>query len=107
MDGTSRPGTMRPALAGLLLLGALLPACASTRAFPSKAGAAAVAITPSVSAEGPPVWIAGFGQGRRATGVHDDLYARAFAWTDGTKEVALVAVDLVGLFRDRVLSIRR
>jgi hypothetical protein len=57
--------------------------------------------------EAPPVWIAGYGKGRRAEGVHDDLFARAFVWDDGKRRIALVALDLVGLFRDRVLAIRR
>jgi len=70
------------------------------------AGASAVPITPSLDAGAPPVWIAGYGKGRRAPGVHDDLFARAFVWDDGERRIALVSLDLVGLFRDRVLAIR-
>lgn len=93
----------------LLLL--LLAGCAGVGppAEPSlrtRAGIAVVSITPKVTPEGPPVWVAGYGKGRRATGVRDDLGARAFVWDDGERAVALVALDLVGLFRDRVERIR-
>lgn len=61
-------------------------------------GAAAVPITPEVGPGSPPVWIAGYGNGRRATGVHDDLYARALVVEGEGGRIALVAVDLIGLF---------
>lgn len=58
-------------------------------------GFARRSITPALGER--PVYLAGFGHGRAATGVHDDLYARAVAVSDGTRTVALVAVDLIGL----------
>jgi hypothetical protein len=45
-----------------------------------------------------PVYMAGFGTDRRATGVHDDLWARAVAVSDGRTRVAVVSVDLIGVF---------
>ncbi len=42
-----------------------------------KVGAASVAITPKVAPDAPPVWLAGYGMGRQAETVHDDIYARA------------------------------
>ncbi len=63
-------------------------------------------ITPNVS--GPkPVYMAGFGQNRKATGVHDPLKARATVLKDANGKVALVSVDLVGLFQDEVAQVRR
>src|SRR5262245_20507711 len=90
----------------------LLAACAGRREREAprpgpRAGVAVRSIAPSVAPDAPPVSIAGYGHGRRATGVHDELSARAFVWDDGEREVALVALDLVGLFRDRVERIRR
>ncbi len=72
----------------------------------TKAGVAVVSITPKVTPEVPPVWVAGYGKGRRATGVRDEIEARAFVWDDGEQALAIVALDLVGLFRDRVEGIR-
>ena len=45
-------------------------------------GFAEVDITPDVDRERP-VWIAGYGQNRRATGVHDRLFARAVVLSHG------------------------
>jgi hypothetical protein len=53
-----------------------------------------------------PIWIAGFGQGRAATDVHDDTWARAAAFRSGDTTVALVSLDLVGLFNNDVVRIR-
>jgi hypothetical protein len=63
-----------------------------------QAGFAKRVITPKLGAG--PVYLAGFDQNRVATGVHDDLFARAVAVSDGTSTVALVAVDLIGLSLD-------
>lgn len=63
-------------------------------------------ITPEV--DGPrPVWIAGYGMGRRATGVHDSLFARAVVLNDGQKTIALVSLDVVGVQYPTVLEIRQ
>jgi hypothetical protein len=53
-----------------------------------------------------PVFMAGFGHNRKATGVHDPLLARAVVLSDGTQKVALVSVDLVGFFRPDVVKVR-
>ncbi len=71
-----------------------------------RVGAAAVVITPKVGDDAPPVWLAGFGEGRRAEAVHDDIYARAIFVHDGQFGLAIVACDLIGLFRDEVVQIR-
>jgi hypothetical protein len=81
------------------------PASAAT----IEAGAALRKITPSVTAEGKPVWLAGYGPGRRATAVNDDLFARALVIRDrapGGGAAALCVLDLVGFFRQDVLEVR-
>jgi hypothetical protein len=52
------------------------------------------------------VWLAGFHNGRPASGVHDDLWARAMVLGDGTTRVALVVIDSIGLMNDQVIEIR-
>jgi hypothetical protein len=69
-----------------------------------RAGAAKAVVTPNVSAA--KVYMAGFGNNRIATGVHDDLYARCLALGAGETNIVLCSVDLIGLFYDDVLRIR-
>jgi len=59
-------------------------------------------ITPSLDK---PVYLAGFGNNRRATTIHDDLYARALAIQDDKTTLVLVALDLIGFFRPDVLQV--
>ncbi len=61
-------------------------------------------ITPDLSRT---VWLAGFATGRRATAVHDDLWAVAAVVDDGEHRVGLVVLDAIGLFHDDVVTIRR
>jgi Neutral/alkaline non-lysosomal ceramidase, N-terminal len=63
-------------------------------------------ITPDVKGE-KPVWIAGYGHNRKATGVHDPLYARAVVFRDGPRKVALVSVDLVGFMYPNTKNVRK
>jgi hypothetical protein len=70
------------------------------------AGYAQADVTPDVNGK-TPVFIAGYGQNRRATGVHDPLYVRAMVVSDGTKKVAVAAVDVVGLQYPTVQEIRK
>jgi hypothetical protein len=61
-------------------------------------------ITPKLG--GKPVFIAGYGQNRRATGVRDPLKARAFVLRDGGRKIAFVCLDLVGFFNPNVEHVR-
>jgi hypothetical protein len=63
-------------------------------------------ITPEVAARKPAVWLAGYGFGRKATGVHDPLFVRAAVLVDGQEKIALASVDLVGLQYQTVQQIR-
>jgi hypothetical protein len=80
--------------------------CAQTVVVPQvRAGAARVIVTPDLQKHGP-VYMAGFGNNRVATGVHDDLYARCLALSMGGQTVVLCGVDSIGLFLDDVERIR-
>jgi hypothetical protein len=70
-----------------------------------RAAFAEVDITPDLE-NGRPVWIAGYGHNRRASGVHDPLMARAVLLDDGTSRMALVCADVVGLQYPTVQKIR-
>lgn len=79
----------------------LAPVC-SFGAF--KAGAGKLVITPDLKSA--TAYIAGFDNGRAATGVHDDLWARCVALEAGN-QVVLCGVDSIGLFFDDVSKIRQ
>ncbi|MGC3968522.1 MAG: hypothetical protein QM775_14425 [Pirellulales bacterium] len=68
-------------------------------------GFAAADVTPELR-DDRPVWVAGYGPGRRATGVHDPLMARAIVLADGETRVAIVGVDSIGLQLPTVRRIR-
>ncbi len=83
-----------------LALAAPVPPAAPQLLF----GFAKRVITPALGRG--PVYMAGFDLDRKATGVHDDLWARAVAVSDGRQKVAIVAVDLIGFFHADVLKAR-
>jgi hypothetical protein len=90
----------------LTFLTATLAAAPLSADEPLLAGFAEADITPDLQ-NGRPVWIAGYGQNRRAEGVHDPLTARCVALRHGESRIALVAVDLIGLQYPEVVRIRR
>ncbi|MEY2819355.1 MAG: hypothetical protein RL275_2818 [Chloroflexota bacterium] len=65
-------------------------------------GYAQQVITPSLNN---PVFLAGFGNDRRAEAIHDDLYARALAIQTEQTTLVLVALDLIGFFRPDVYEV--
>jgi len=77
-----------------------------------RAGAAKASITPTQNLR-----LAGYSttdnlllmpfRHRVATGVHDEIMARCLALGDGRRLLALVALDLLGLFKDDIDAIRR
>jgi hypothetical protein len=70
-----------------------------------RAGASKITITPDLQKHGP-VYMAGFGRNRKATGIHDDLYARCLALATGTRPLVICSIDSIGLFLDDVQKIR-
>jgi hypothetical protein len=67
-----------------------------------KIGYAQNVITPSLDK---PVFLAGFGNNRRAETIHDDLYVRSLAIQDDKTTLVLVALDLIGFFRHDVYDV--
>ena len=68
-------------------------------------GFAEVDVTPEIGKK--PVYMAGFGQDRKATKVHDPIVVRAVVLKGEKLKVALVSVDVVGLFLPTVEHVRR
>jgi hypothetical protein len=91
---------MRYAFAPLALLAFALPASAGEFSV----GFGETDVTPEVGKK--PVFIAGFGQNRKATKVHDPIMARAVVMADGDEKVAFVSVDVIGLFLPSVERVR-
>lgn len=54
-----------------------------------------------------PIWLAGFQNQRPASGIHDELWARAVVIDDGHFRLALVAVDAIGLMADDIITVRQ
>ena len=51
-------------------------------------------------------WMAGFGKGRAANGVHDTLWARAMVIESGDLRFGIVSLDVIGFGHDDVLRVR-
>src|SRR5262245_59904377 len=77
------------------------PACAET---PLHVGFGSADVAPTLGKN--PVYLAGFGKNRQATRVHDPLLVRAVVLAHDGKTIALVSVDVVGLFHDFVETVR-
>jgi hypothetical protein len=54
-----------------------------------------------------PVWMAGFGNDRPAKGVHDPIWARAVAFRNNGVTVAMVTLDAIGMFHEKIIDIRK
>lgn len=74
---------------------------------PLRVGFARVKINPDLSDPKRPVYIAGFSQNRKATAIHDDLWAIACVVDDGYARFGMVALDAIGFFNDDVVQVRR
>jgi hypothetical protein len=96
-----------PAAALLLALAALSRPDDRPAAAALEVGFGEADITPKVGPKERPVYLAGFGTGRTATGVNDRLMARAVVLAHGKDKVALVSVDLVGLFLGPARRVRK
>lgn len=97
---------MRSCLPFVLLLLAAAIAPASALAGELRVGFAEADITPRVDDPQRPVWLAGYGPGRQATGVHDPLFVRCTVIDDGQHKIAIACADLIGLQYPTVQAIR-
>src|SRR5262245_8721231 len=85
------------------------PRSAKTPAPPAHllARAAPRVITPELGREGQTVYVGGLSRGLPATGVNDELFARAVVLSDVKGvSVGLVVLDLIGFFNDDVRKVR-
>ncbi len=87
-----------------LSLALLLPAVAAAAEPQLSVGFADADVSPAIAQK--PVYMAGFGMNRLAKKLHDPIMARAVVLTDGTKKIALVSVDVVGLFLPVIETVR-
>jgi hypothetical protein len=87
----------------LVLAVGLMAACAP--AADLTVGHGEVEVTPELGKK--PVYLAGFGHNRKATKVHDPIMARAMVLADGDEKIAIISVDVVGLFIDNTERIRQ
>lgn len=105
--------TFRKLALGAVALGFLVllavefaPAGGARAAAPGFAvGFAEADCTPALG--GKPVYLAGFGHDRRATKVHDAIMCRAVVFKDHQRKLALVTLDVVGLFYPEVQAVRQ
>src|SRR5262249_16235538 len=72
---------------------------------PLEAGFGEADITPALG--GKPVYLAGFGQNRKATEILDPLLVRAVVLRHGETKIAIASADLVGLFFTSVQRVRK
>lgn len=74
---------------------------------PLRAASCVRSITPVAGVNhSDPVYMAGFGNDRQATGVHDEVWARGFVLQNAERKLALVTLDVVGYFYNEVQRIR-
>ena len=72
-----------------------------------RAAACRKVITPVVGENhSDPIFLAGFGNDRHATGVNDDIWARGIVLETPETKIAIVTLDVVGYFYNEVKTIR-
>ena len=72
-----------------------------------RVGFARVKINPDLSDPEHPIFVAGFGQNRKATAIHDDLWAIACVIESGALRWGIVSLDAIGFFEDDAISVRQ
>ena len=75
--------------------------------LPFRAGFARIKINPDLENSKRPIYLAGFKQNRKATAIHDDLWAIACVLDDGRTRLGIVALDSIGFFHDDVIRVRK
>ena len=72
-----------------------------------RVGFARVRINPDLSDPAQPIFVAGFGQNRKATAIHDDLWAIACVIESGLVRWGIVSLDAIGFFEDDAIRVRQ
>jgi hypothetical protein len=86
------------------MLAVLVAVAVDARTDDLQIGFARRVVTPSLN--GGLVYLAGFDHDRKATALHDDLYARCLAASDAKTRLVVCAVDVIGLFLSDVQKTR-
>ncbi len=74
---------------------------------PLRGAACKQKITPVVGENhSDPIYMAGFGNDRQPTGVHDDTWARGYVLQNANKKIGVVTLDTIGYFNNEVRTIR-
>jgi hypothetical protein len=89
----------------MVSFGVLVICVSHVGAQPLHVGFGETDVTPALDKN--PVWLAGFGKNRKATKVHDPLMARAVVFSHDKQKIAIVSVDVVGLFNDVAIRVRK
>ena len=97
---------MKNPLLSLVIVILMVPAAVAQPADTLRVGFGETDVTPAINAKRP-VYLAGFGKDRQATKVHDPLMARAIVLEHDKKKIAIVSVDVVGLFNDIAQRVRK
>lgn len=97
----------RDRLPGYSLVVNLSDRAARAEPRPLRVGFTRAKINPDLSDPQRPVYLAGFGQNRRASSIHDDLWAIACVVDDGYARLGIVALDAIGIFHDDVVRVRQ
>jgi Neutral/alkaline non-lysosomal ceramidase, N-terminal len=92
-------------LATMMAIVGLAVAASRADAQPLVVGFGETNVTPDLAKN--PVYLAGFGKNRKATKVHDPIMARAIVLEHDKKKIAIVSVDVVGLFNDVAERVRK
>jgi hypothetical protein len=95
----------RPSLTLPALILCFASSVANASEPPLEAGFGEADITPALG--GKPVYLAGFGQNRKATEILDPLFVRAVVLRHGETKIAIASADVVGLFFTTVQRIRK
>ncbi len=94
-----------PLLFALVVLGWIVPLTPTAEPDdPLQVGFGEMDVTPKLGDK--PVFLAGFGNNRKATGVHDPIMVRAVVLRHGKNKIAIASIDVVGLFHPFVLRVR-
>ncbi|MBM3381711.1 MAG: hypothetical protein FJY29_04640 [Betaproteobacteria bacterium] len=106
LQGLLKSNITRAALLPILMASVFEVQKAYANATTFSAGFAKENINPTIDDPKRPIWIAGFGQKRQAKSIHDPLWARAIALSNGSKKGVIVSLDAIGFMHNDIIDVR-
>ncbi len=97
---------MEPIMKSCIAIVLLFASISQADVAPLRAGFGETDVSPKVGGN-KPVFLAGFGHDRKATALHDPIMARAVVLAHDKQKIALVCVDVVGLFHATAEAVRK